>query len=121
MITLVCQALRRAVEGAKTAVVALFFIEHRPGDPPAPGIQAEQPLPPVGPGTFAGVYKFLLVYHEYLHYSDIKFLTKASKPHIIFKIKSAQKWVIGSCGERHIVKLYTPSIKIRNRAWMIIR
>jgi hypothetical protein len=68
MVAHVFQALGRTVEGAKTAVVALLFIEHRPGDPPAPGIQTKQPLTAVGPGALAGKYELILIYHEYLRF-----------------------------------------------------
>ena len=64
---MIFQALRWAVEGAKTAVVAFLFIEHRPDDPPAPGVQAEKLLAPIGPGALAGKNELVFDCHEYLH------------------------------------------------------
>jgi hypothetical protein len=63
IIALVHQALRRAVESTKTAIVALLMIKHRPGDAPAPGIQAEQHFVAVGPGPFLLEDEFVLDYH----------------------------------------------------------
>jgi hypothetical protein len=67
-ITPVFQALRRAVEGTKTAVIALLFIEHRPGDPPTPRIQTKQPFTTIGPRAFTGKNELMFDYHRYLRF-----------------------------------------------------
>jgi hypothetical protein len=63
MISHVFHALRRAVEGAKTAVVTLLLIQDRPFYPPAPGVQAKKRLVSAGPGTLTGKDEFMFNYH----------------------------------------------------------
>jgi hypothetical protein len=76
MVSHVFQALGRAVQGTKTAVITFLSIEHRSGYPPASGIQAEKPFTSIGPGTLAGKNKLVLTCHNHLHFKICGFSSR---------------------------------------------
>ena len=63
MISRVLHTLRRAIEGAKTAIVALLFVQYRPFYPPAPSVQTKERLFTAGPGALTGENEFMFNYH----------------------------------------------------------